>query len=709
MRALIGGIVHESSTFVADLGGPTVLADFEVHTETELATEFRTTNTIVGGYLAACERHGVRVVPALHARAEPGAAVDRSAYQVLEHRLLELAGAAGPVDLVLLDLHGAGTLVGGTSLDLTLLHRIRALVGPQVPVAITLDLHANLPTALPALVDVLVGFQEYPHTDMAPRAELAAELAIEMARGRIQPTIGLLNLPMVLPPSTTWSGPPAELRDLARAAEATDGTFACTVFHGYPYADTPQASTALVTVASTGALAEEVNLRIGRWLWNNRDRFRITPLTPTDAVAEALADPARLVVIGDGTDNPGCGATGDSTYLLRALLENERLDGDTRACLATVFDPAAVACAVAAGVGAEVEVALGGRHGWASGPPVRATATVRAITDGRVVQQTMRRGKTLEFGPSVRLQIGAVDVIVATRRRQVVDSEILLLHGIVPTRYKIIAVKSVNHFRAGFAARGARLMVADAPGPFTRAIETLPHTGPIAVRWPMASTARFTPPVPGGGGNRSAGVPAVPGATAIKPTGIGHARAASSLEAFYAPQDASTYLPTAHTEGPWDTRWQHGGPPAALLTRAIEHCLAGDGLQLARLTCEFLGPLARRPLRVTARLVRPGRRVQLVRATLAVDDRPVIEASAWAVQPAPADLPLDAIPVTTFAPPEQLPVTDPTEHRAWNCGFLVLQPHLVMFEVLSLVMACAGVGLVASSPVGPVVGVCSGV
>ncbi len=481
MRALIGGIVHESSTFMLAVAGPTELADFEVHAGGELPASFDGTNTIVGGYLAACRRLGVTAVPSLHARAEPGAAVEPGSYQILEGRLLDLAESAGPVDLVLLDLHGAGTMASGESLDLALVRAVRALVGPRVVIGMTLDLHANLPADLIQLADVLVGFQEYPHTDMAVRAELTASLAIAQAQGTRRPEVRRLTLPMLLPPSTTLSGAAAQVRDLARAEEQGDDILACTVFHGFPYVDTPHASVSVVTVADgSAALADEVNDRIGGWLWEHRELFRIATLTPGQAVADALASGGGPVVIGDGTDNPGCGALGDSTYLLTALMES-----GAHACLATLHDPAAVAAAVAAGPGAEISVALGGRHGWASGRPVAVRATVRSITDGRVIQQSMRRGKALEFGTSARLEVGRMDIIVSSVRRQVLDPEILLLHGIIPQRYDIVAVKSVNHFRAGFAAVATRLLVADAPGPFTRDITTLHKEGPRAALWPM--------------------------------------------------------------------------------------------------------------------------------------------------------------------------------------------------------------------------------
>jgi microcystin degradation protein MlrC len=436
-------------------------------------------------------------VPLSHARAEPGAAVDPAAYRELESRLLDQVAEAGPAELVLLDLHGAGSLTTGDSLDLALVRRLRGQLPPDTVLAITLDLHANLPDELVPLVDVVVGFQNYPHTDMAVRAELAADIAIRQVRGQVRPVVRKLDLPMLLPPSTTLAGAGAAARAVVREQEELEGVLACTLFHGFPFVDSAHARTSVVSIADgSAALADQVNRQVADWLWAHRDEFRVIPLSPQEAVRQALATEQRPVVIGDGTDNPGSGAPGDSTYLLSALL-----DSGARAAFATLHDPAAVATAVAAGAGAEVSLELGGRHGWASGPPLPVRAAVRSITDGRVVQQSMRRGKTLEFGLSVGLRIGSLDVIVTSDRRQVFDPEIFILHGMPPERYDIVAVKSVNHFRAGFAAVSGQMMVADAPGPFTRDITALPRRGPTAALWPMTER----PDVPGQPAEETAG------------------------------------------------------------------------------------------------------------------------------------------------------------------------------------------------------------
>jgi microcystin degradation protein MlrC len=383
---------------------------------------------------------------------------------------------------VLLDLHGAGVVVPDRSLDAAVLHTVRRLQ-PEAVVAVTMDLHANVPQELTGLADIVVGYREYPHLDAAERARQAAELAFAAARGTVRPVVRHRRVPLLLPPSPTVGGTPAgELRDLVRALEKEPGVLACTVFHGFPYADTEQAAASVVTVTDRDAgLAAHCGERVADWLEGNRERFRIPELTPEDAVRQALGTGGEgPVVIADGTDNPGCGAPGDSTYLLRELIA-----ADAPSCLATLWDPESVSRATAAGPGATVELRLGGRHGWASGPPVEVRGTVRALTDGRIVQTAMRRGKRVDFGRCARIGVGSTEVIVASERRQVFDPEILYLHGIVPQRYRILAVKSVNHFRAGFAEIGGRLLVADAPGPASRQIDRIPRRGPTGSLWPM--------------------------------------------------------------------------------------------------------------------------------------------------------------------------------------------------------------------------------
>ncbi|PSL53894.1 microcystin degradation protein MlrC [Saccharothrix carnea] len=480
MRVLIGGIVHESNTFAVEVMGLTGVEHFTLTSAEDVLSVFSGTNSTMGGYLDACRQHGVEIVPAPHARAEPGSTVDAGTYHLLLRGLLSAIRGAQEVDVVLLDLHGAGVVFPDRSLELDLARAVRAEVGGKV-IAASMDLHANIDERLLDVVDVVVGFHEYPHVDMANRARLAADLAIRAARRELSLVSTIVRLPMQLPPTLTTSGIGKWLREAAQQAETVNGVLACSPFHGFPRADTDQATTSVVVITDgQEGLAVSKADELAHIIWEHRTEFLPELVQPHLAIETALASPAKPAVIGDAGDNPGGGAPGDSTTLLHALLE-----AGIKSCVATICDPEAVRVAATAGVGGEVDLAVGGKHGAYSGAPVLSRWTVRAITNGSVVYRKMRRGVRCEFGQSVRLSSGAVDVIVCTERRQVVDPEILLLHGADPDQYDIIVVKSAVHFRSGFADTARVMLTADTAGLTTRAIATLPGRKVSATRWPM--------------------------------------------------------------------------------------------------------------------------------------------------------------------------------------------------------------------------------
>jgi microcystin degradation protein MlrC len=479
--ALVGGIAHESSTFATAVTGLLPYGKFSVFTGQELLTEFTGTNTCIGGYLAACADAGVVPVPILHARAEPAGEIREEAYRSLEERfIVGMPPRTGADRLVLLDLHGAGVIEHGGSLEERLLREVRAAVGNAATIAVTLDLHGNVPAALPELADVIVGFHEYPHVDMAARAARAARIGIAAAHGVACPHTSQLSLPMVLPPTPTDHGCGARLRDLARAAEQRPGVLACTVFHGFPYADTTQAGASIVTVTDDApGLGAAVNEELANWLWRHRSSFLIEPCTPEQVLSRARPGAGGPVIIGEAADNPGAGAPGDGTYLLRAMMNS-----GLRACFATLHDPRAIERVAEAGVDTTLELALGGRHDVFSGPPIPVRATVRAVADGRVVQRSMRRGKHTDFGLCALLSIDNVELIIAADRVQVTDPAIFARFGIRPAEFEVVAVKSASHFRSGFAGIGSELLVTDTPGLTTRQIECLERAGPSGKLWP---------------------------------------------------------------------------------------------------------------------------------------------------------------------------------------------------------------------------------
>jgi microcystin degradation protein MlrC len=396
---------------------------------------------------------------------------------------------------VLLELHGAATAESGP-IDMRLLADVRALAGPAATVAITLDLHANLPPAVTELVDVVVGLHEYPHVDMAERAARAARIALRRARGELHVVSAYEKLPLLLPASTTDAAPGALIKEYAQRIEARPNVLACSIFHGFPYADVPDAGSA-VAVLGTGSPAtlRDHAREVAAWLWSERAAFIPEHLTAEEAVAAARAAAApeaqdgmrRPVVISDFADNPGGGAPSDATFVARALLNAVRAGGawaGARAAVGALYDPETVRRASEVGVGGSASFAVGGRHGWASGEPLEVEARVAALTDGHVICTSMRKGHALEFGPCARLDVSSLSIVVCSRRAQVFDPAIFLLHGIDPAACDVVAVKSSHHFRSGFAHLAPVIVTADATGLMSSRLESFPPRANAAF-WPL--------------------------------------------------------------------------------------------------------------------------------------------------------------------------------------------------------------------------------
>jgi microcystin degradation protein MlrC len=295
---------------------------------------------------------------------------------------------------------------------------------------------------------------------------------------------------MLLPGSTTDPGSPAaRMNEVCAAVEARPGIVDCTVFHGFPFTDSPEVGVHVVcTAEGDRALAVDGARTVAAWIWENRDAFAPTTLAPDEAFREAATVTDGLVVVNDTADNPGGGAPADATHVLRALL-----DCDLRpAAFGLLFDADAVRAAAAAGAGATIPVRLGGHHGTLHGAPIEATAYVKGLSDGRFEIQAIAPGTPLDVGPTARLVIDGVDVIVSSRPFQVYDPEVFLLHGIDVTRYRVVALKSTHHFRAGFRDVAARIITADSPGLTTQRVEHLRHTRIDRPMWPVDPKAMWS-------------------------------------------------------------------------------------------------------------------------------------------------------------------------------------------------------------------------
>jgi microcystin degradation protein MlrC len=486
IRVAIGGLGHETNTYAATVTGITERSSFMVARGAGILA-MAGTRTYIGGMLAAAEEAGIEVVPTFWAYAYPSGTIGAATYRGLRDELVAALRDAGPVDAVCLELHGAAVAEGVDDVEGDVGRAVREVIG-DVPLTCALDLHGNLSDDMAALFDAMFGNQLYPHTDSFERGHEAMAILPRLLAGELRPVTHIEHLPMLLPTSTTEPGfPAAAMNEVCADVERRPGVVDCTVFHGFPHSDSPLVGVhVVVTTDGDAALARSAATEVGDWVWEHREDFTPESLSPEVALAVAARDDGFPVVINDTADNPGGGTPGDATHVLRAFLEA----GLTDACFAMIADPAVVRQAIDAGVGASIDVHLGGKHDELHGAPIAATAYVHSISDGRVtLRGPMLTGVTMQLGPMCRLRIGGVDVIVSSAPSQTFDPEVFLLHGIDVRRYRYVGLKGSQHFRAGFAGVAARVVTADSPGLTTLRMDVFDHASAPRPMWPIDTAA----------------------------------------------------------------------------------------------------------------------------------------------------------------------------------------------------------------------------
>ncbi|GAA2590973.1 M81 family metallopeptidase [Dactylosporangium fulvum] len=471
LRVAVGGLSHETNQYSST---STEFDDFEIVTG-RAVFERHAGRTYVGGMVAAASEAGAEVVGTLHAEALPAGTIARTAYQRLKQALLESLGAVLPVDGVLLDLHGAAAAEGVDDVEGDICRAVRDLIGPAVPLVVTHDLHGNISQAEADVVDAMFGVHHYPHDDMFERGQEAMRAVSLIARGRWRPYVHVERLPLLVPQTTTYEGIGAKAREICQRFEEQDGILDCTFMHGFPYADHAFVGAQVVTIAdnSDNELARRVARDAARLIWALRDEFTVDYPNPDEALRLAEAGRQWPVVVNEVSDNPGGGAPGDGTHLLRALLAAR----PENAVFVGIKDPDVVRQAIEAGVGATIDIRLGGKTDTLHGAPIECRAYVKLLSDGEVVLEApMGRGWRYPLGRSARLVIDGVDVVVISRAMQTLDRTPLLLHGIDAARCNLIALKSAHHFRSGFGEVAKAVVSTDPPGLSTMRLDTFPRS-----------------------------------------------------------------------------------------------------------------------------------------------------------------------------------------------------------------------------------------
>ena len=477
MKIAIAGIIHETNTYVRN---QTTLSDFHILRGDQIL-RLDGTETQTGGALDRCKALDIEPVPVFWANTQPSGTISSEAYESMKSEVLAGLAAVMPVDGVFLDLHGAGVVDGCPDLEGDLAQAVRRLVGEAVPVTAAFDLHGNVTRQMTDALDGVFVCHEYPHVDVHERAMEAIDLIHMMLTENFRPVVKLHSLPMLMPTTTTFHGPGEELKQRARQLEADNADIIkVSFFHGFPYCDVPHVG-AHVVVTNRGDEkgAETLARQFAEHIWNKKDVLEPTSLDAAEAVEAAKKALERPVVINETSDNCGGGSPGDGTHLLRAMLDAKL----PNACFGFIVDAEVAEQAHRAGVGSSIEVELGGKYDDLHGDPLRLAVYVKALHDGRCVMQAMSKGARINYGKLARLQVDDMDIVVASQRSQTFDTEPFLAVGIDVRQKDFVALKSSNHFRAGFEPLAGTIITADPPGLTTHHVEVFPREN--TALWPL--------------------------------------------------------------------------------------------------------------------------------------------------------------------------------------------------------------------------------
>jgi microcystin degradation protein MlrC len=471
-RVLLAELMHETNTFSVQ---PTDEAAFRaagLHLDNEIPAAFRGTRTAMGAALEAAERRGWSLAHPLAAHANPSGRVTDEAFEALAGRIV---AAASGVDGVLLHLHGAMATASSDDGEGELLARLRTRVGPGVPIVVVLDLHATVTQRMADNANALIAYRTYPHIDQYERMHQAADLLAGALAGTIRPRVAVARRPILyaLDGGRTTSPPMRELLRRADDIEAAGEALAVSIQAGFSSADVHDIGPSVAVTADDPISAQAIAERLMDYAWEQRhySSIRFTPLAEAIVTAKAgEADATRPLVISDYSDNPGSGAYGDATALLKAVLD-ARLES---VAFHAIRDPQAVLAAAAIGVGNAGRISVGGKVDPSrGGGPLELSAHVVALTDGRFrAYGPMGGGAWRNYGLSALIRVDDVEIILITHNGQATDLAQLTSLGVDPTRKATLCVKSMQHFRAAFEPIARDVIEVDTGALSTRNFKT---------------------------------------------------------------------------------------------------------------------------------------------------------------------------------------------------------------------------------------------
>ena len=441
-------------------------------------------NIVLHEWRREAEAAGHEVIESVSAMAQPAGATVQDVYDTLSERICDDLRAAGDVDIILMQMHGA--MIAEQTLDCEgdMIGRLRAIAGPDVTIGAEFDPHCHLTDQMLEATDVMVFYKEYPHTDIVDRGHDIYRLAMDTHNGLIKPVMRVFDCRMI----GLYLTPVEPMRsfvDRMFAAEGKDGVLSLSLVHGFPWGDTPDIGTKMLAVCDGDAdQAQRLAEEFGREIWDLRENFRIGR-PGIEETLDSLGDMSDgPYVLADVADNPGGGSPGDSTFILAEILKRKIRD----VVLGIYWDPILVQIIEDAGVGATLPIRLGGKIGPSSGDPIDLTVTVRGI--GKDMSHALGES-SMVLGTMVWLEADGVHLFVNTIRTQVFHPAPFEELGIDLSAMKLLIVKSTQHFYEAWAPLGTSVHYVSTPGGMPFDVAQIPYTRLTRAVWPLQDVDPF--------------------------------------------------------------------------------------------------------------------------------------------------------------------------------------------------------------------------
>ncbi len=429
-------------------------------------------DSVVALFCKLATERGWEVAESLIANAEPAGKTLKKVYEGFRDEILADLKAAMPVDAVLLDLHGAMVADGYDDCEGDLIAAVRQVVGADTPIGVELDLHCHISEKMAENATAIITYKEYPHTDFADRAVELFNLIADTVEGKISPTMGVFDCKMIGLFYPTQE-PMHSYVERMNALEGKDGVLSVSLAHCFPWGDVPELGAKTLVVTDNNAdQATKLAEQLGRELYDMRHEVYPNYLGIDAALDKALAVGKSPVVLADVSDNSGGGAPGDSTFILKRLLER-KIENVAIGC---IWDPVAVSVAMDAGVGANLDMRIGGKMGPMSGDPLDLHVKITGLAPN-AIQYFGSEESYFEvlLGDTASIQINGIDVVLISNRTQTFSPEVFTNLGIDPLARRLLIVKSTQHFYARFAPIATEVIYVAAPGAVLPDFKNIPY------------------------------------------------------------------------------------------------------------------------------------------------------------------------------------------------------------------------------------------